>query len=187
MRDEFQRRLGLSARPRLGLLYYSSNLLEVAAFDGRKYVLKTADGARYIFDNVGRLTEHQYSDGEWNKLKYESGRLTRVTGSDGNFIDFAYDSASGKVRTASASTGQAVSYTTSPDGDLTESSGTDVLTYEYDDRHNLTRIGYPDGTWNGLTYNNDKDWVTSFRNRKGCLEKYEYNMDPKDPKNIFGR
>ena len=53
--------------------------------------------------------------------------------------------------------------------------------YKYDKLHNLLRIDFPDKTYKELTYNNDRDWVTSFRNRKGCVEKYDYKLDPKDP------
>ena len=49
----------------------------------------------------------------------------------------------------------------------------------------MKRIDYPDNTYKALTYNKDKDWVTSFRNRKGCMETYDYQISKEDPKNHF--
>ena len=57
--------------------------------------------------------------------------------------------------------------------------------YSYDDVHNLTRIDFSDGTYKALTYNKDKDWVTTFRNPKGCMETYDYQTSKDDPKNHF--
>src|SRR5690606_5757339 len=57
--------------------------------------------------------------------------------------------------------------------------------YAYDDLHNLTKITLPDGTYKALTYNKDRDWVTSFRNPKGCLETYDYTLGKPDPKSYF--
>ena len=57
--------------------------------------------------------------------------------------------------------------------------------FGYDDVHNLTRIDYPDKTYKALTYNKDRDWVTSFRNRKGCVETYDYQVSKEDPKNHY--
>src|SRR5690606_27751250 len=43
----------------------------------------------------------------------------------------------------------------------------------------------PDKTYKELTFNKDKDWVTSFKNRKGCIESYEYEVDANDPNNHY--
>jgi hypothetical protein len=59
------------------------------------------------------------------------------------------------------------------------------FTYKYDDGHNLTRIEYPDGTYKALTYNKDKDLVSSFRDQKGCVENYTYKTDPSDRADHF--
>ncbi|MCB0361653.1 MAG: cell wall-associated protein wapA, partial [Bdellovibrionales bacterium] len=57
--------------------------------------------------------------------------------------------------------------------------------YSYDNLHNLTRIDYPDRTYKAITYNSDKDWVMSFRNRRGCVETYTYDVDKQDPKDHY--
>jgi YD repeat-containing protein len=61
--------------------------------------------------------------------------------------------------------------------------------FEYDDSRNLTKILYPDGSFKALTYNTKQDWVTSYTDRfatgRTCTESYEYNVDPKRPKDRF--
>ena len=42
-----------------------------------------------------------------------------------------------------------------------------------------------ENTYKALTYNKDKDWVLTFRNRKGCIETYDYQVSKTDPKNHF--
>ena len=54
--------------------------------------------------------------------------------------------------------------------------------YEYDRLHNLLKITFPDKTTEELTYNTRKDWVMSFKNRKGCKEIYNYWKNPKNSK-----
>ena len=60
-----------------------------------------------------------------------------------------------------------------------------TYSYQYDKLHNLTRINFPDNTYKALSYNKDKDWVTSFTDRKGCKEVYKYEADAKNPLNHY--
>src|SRR5690606_477489 len=57
--------------------------------------------------------------------------------------------------------------------------------YQYDELYNLTRIDYPDKTFVQLTYDKDRDWVMSFRDRRGCVESYKYIDGAKDPVNNY--
>jgi YD repeat-containing protein len=53
--------------------------------------------------------------------------------------------------------------------------------YEYDELHNLTKEIFPDKTTKTLTYDSDRDWVTSFTDRAECQETYTYKDDEIDP------
>ncbi|MEQ1666438.1 MAG: cell wall-associated protein wapA, partial [Bdellovibrionales bacterium] len=57
--------------------------------------------------------------------------------------------------------------------------------HEYDDLYNITNITFPDKTNIQITYNQDKDWVTSFKDRAGCKETYEYKDDEEDAVNNY--
>ena len=72
-------------------------------------------------------------------------------------------------------------------GDLTESSdaGSNAYKYEYDNVHNLTKIGYADGTAEEIAYwppaPPARSGAKSVRTRKGVLMEYGYWENPKDP------
>ncbi|MBT4760471.1 MAG: hypothetical protein HOO06_02130 [Bdellovibrionaceae bacterium] len=53
-------------------------------------------------------------------------------------------------------------------------------TYKYDRLHNLTRINFPDKTFKALSYNQKRDWVTSFTHRDKCKETYDYKVNKKN-------
>ena len=59
--------------------------------------------------------------------------------------------------------------------------------YAYDDLHNLINTVYPDQTTESLTYNKKKDWVMSFKNRKGCLESYSYGKNAKNSDHYYSK
>jgi hypothetical protein len=179
---EFKKRLGIVPYPKRDEPYIALDLLSHIIFNGKQFILEEQGKRVKKFDLAGRLTEIQFGNENYRKLRYTAGRLSRVSSNNGTFVDFSYDERSHKIRSAAASTGKTVEYQTSPGGDLLSVAG---YSYEYDQHHNLLRTNYPDGTWIELTYNVEKDWVTSFRNRRGCIEKYVYETSEDDPKLHF--
>ena len=101
-------------------------------------------------------------------------------------LNIFYNDKTGKIEAIHASNGKLSSYKT-VGGDLVQITNAAGRTYkyEYDKHHNLTKISFADGTNKQLTYNIERDLVTTFRNRKGCLESYSYEVSPEDPKNHF--
>ena len=120
------------------------------------------------------------------KINWERDELISVADNLGRKLSFKYYPTSKKVSEIVGPNSLSVHYTVKGE-DLVEVADTKAQHYKfsYDDLHNLKRIDYPDSTYKALTYNKDKDWVTSFRNRKGCIETYDYQVSKDDPKNHF--
>jgi YD repeat-containing protein len=183
---EFSRRLNFVFYPMLDLTYFRrGNPGDTIRFDGHQFI-RNSGGNTTTFDILGRLIAIQSHGGSTLTLKYESGRLLKVVSSTGAQIAFSHDSPTGKVSRLSTSKGRTVVYKTRGDDliEVVDSNGRNTR-YDYDSNHNLIRITFPDGQHVELTYNVEKDWVTSFRDQKGCLESYSYEMAPSDGRNHF--
>jgi YD repeat-containing protein len=48
--------------------------------------------------------------------------------------------------------------------------------FDYDRLHNLTSARYPDGSEELLTYDSDRDRLTKYQGRDGCIETYEHTI-----------
>ncbi|TCA34342.1 hypothetical protein E0H70_07365 [Rhizobium leguminosarum bv. viciae] len=186
LREEFLRRLGPSYYPLLNVTYVSSDMRGSVIFNGREFTLFQGDGRMEVFDYEGRLKRQTTAAGRWITLTYKDGRPVRVRHEDGPYLDLIYSEDPRKLAKIVSSEGSQVSYRIEKE-DLREVTVTngDRFRYGYDANHNLTRIDFPDGTFKELTYNREKDWVTSFTNRKGCVESYIYSESKDDPKNHF--
>ena len=60
-----------------------------------------------------------------------------------------------------------------------------VYTFEYDELHNMTKATWPDKSSIQLTYERNKDWVLSYKDRQNCTENYTYEASKDDPKNHY--
>jgi YD repeat-containing protein len=120
------------------------------------------------------------------KLAWEKDKLVSVADNAGRKLSFKYNGANGKVTEIIGPNNLKSTYSVKGEDlvDVADAKG-QKFKYAYDDVHNMTRIDYGDNTYKALTYNKDKDWVLSFRNRKGCTETYDYQMSQDDPKNHF--
>lgn len=186
MVQEFQRRMFGSSWTQLST-YTTPGSEETIEFDGRSYIRKFDSGSlsSEVFDIGGRLTSQRYVDGGSIGLSYDRGRLSKVTASDGSYIEFFYDPGSTKVRRASSSNGETIEYMVK-EGNLLQTKGPrGTYKFDYDGAHNMVRETLPDGNFIELTYNVEKDWVTSVRTVEGCIERFDYQVYPDDPKNHF--
>jgi YD repeat-containing protein len=145
-----------------------------------------ADGTYEHFDEQGRLTAMFDRNTNSLKLSYEKNRLTGIVDNQGRRLTVTYQANSGKVKKIVGPNNLTATYIFKGE-DLIEVSDSSQKRYKfaYDDVHNLTKITYPDGKTKGLTYNKDKDWVTSFQNEKGCVEKYDYQINKEDPRSYY--
>lgn len=177
--------------------------------DGKKSVVYTADGMsieKITFD--GASYTRQLADGSSQRFDAQ-GRMTALYDKNGNFLRFTYNGA--VIKDVTDNTGKRLTFTFYPNRRVKEIVGpgniraqykykgenlTEVVnmwkntySYEYDDTHNLTKITYPDKTFKALTYNQQKDWVTSFTERANggvsCTESYKYETSKQTPRDHF--
>lgn len=150
--------------------------LENIEFKGEYYQRNLVDGSSHRYDKEGRLIQMADKNGNYLKLIQSPRGPTEIVDNNGRKLSFIYNE-NKKIKKISGPDGIQAEYKFSGD-DLVEikNAWTNTYTYKYDDLHNLVQINFPDKTSKKITYNTDKDWVTSFVNRKGCLEKYDYKL-----------
>lgn len=187
LRDEFVRQLGLSGKAQEGVKYFADGRINDAVeFKNGEYVRTLPGGTFQKFDKSGQMVQMSDRTGNFIKLFYTGGRLTRITDNKGASLNLQYYPNSKYVKQISGPSGLKAEYKYKGEL-LTEikNSWGNTFKYEYDELYNIVKILYPDKTFVALTYNKEKDWVTSFRDRKGCVENYTYIDGEKDPLNNY--
>lgn len=188
MRDEFSRRLNIKGKVEDGVLFLANGReAETIMLKAGQYKRTLPDGTYQLFEaDTGRMVQMYDKNQNYLKFAWEKDVLVSASDNAGRKLSFKYDAVSKKVKEIVGPNGLTARYTMKGEdlAEATDAKG-QKYKYSYDDTHNLTRIDFPDATFKALTYNKDKDWVTSFRNRKGCMENYEYVMSKDDPQNHF--
>ncbi len=186
-REEFARRIGLKGSALKDATYYANGREnETVAKSADNYKRTLADGTYQLFDPVGRLLALYDRNGNSLKMVYQKDLLSGVVDNNGRRLTILYHPNTKRVRKITGPNGLTAQYTFKGE-DLKEvrNAFKTKYSYDYDDVHNLTKISQPDGTTRQIKYNADKDWVTSYINEKGCVEKYEYKVNEDDPKNHY--
>lgn len=130
------------------------------------------DGHTYLRKENGLSTQRFNRDGtlEPNKLifndiaKNESGHIKNISLADGTKLHYIYNE---KNLVQIKKNGQL------------------LFSYKYDDLHNLTKVQYPDSSYEQISYDSDRDWVRSFTGRSGCTEHYNFITPNPGNKNYF--
>ncbi len=187
LRDEFSRQLKLKGKIAPGATFYANGRdVENILIKNNEFVRTMPDGTYQKFNMDGRLTFLFDRNGNYLKLDWKADQLTSVTDNNGRKLNFKYGGPSKKVQEISGPNGLVAKYKFNGE-DLKEATNAWKATFkhEYDDLHNMTKVDFPDKTAKTLVYNKDKDWVTSFKDRRGCTETYSYDVDKEDPKNHY--
>ncbi|OFZ19466.1 MAG: hypothetical protein A2Z20_05435 [Bdellovibrionales bacterium RBG_16_40_8] len=187
LRDEFAKQLNISGSISENSRYTADGRAnDFIIYKNNEYVRNLPNGTVQKFNKIGRLTQMSDKNGNFIKLVHSGERLTAVSDNTGSSLQFKYYDNSKYVKHIVGPSGYSASYKYNGEN-LTEvtNSWKNTYKYEYDDLYNLTKAIYPDKTYIALTYDKDKDWVTSFRDRKGCKETYGYVDSDKDPLNNY--
>ncbi len=188
LREEFGRQLNLKGKVDDGVVYLANGReSETITIKAGTYRRLLPDGTSQAFDiSSGRLVQMYDKNQNYLKLVWEGSSLRTVADNMGRKLTLTFNSTTKKVEKIVAPGNVASSYVTKGE-DLVQAKDSNGTTYRYtyDDLHNMVKITYDDKTFKALTYNKDRDWVMSFRNRKGCVESYTYTQSPKDPLNHF--
>lgn len=188
MREEFARRLDIKGSVDAGTVFYANGKeSENITFNGENYKRTLSDGTYQLFDaKTGRLTHMYDKNGNYLKLAWGKDGLLGVVDNMGRKLTFKLYPTTKKVAMIIGPDKLTATYKTKGDNlEQVRNAEGEVYKYDYDELHNLTKITLPDKTYKSLTYNKDKDWVTSFRNTKGCIESYDYILGKPDPKSYF--
>ena len=188
LREEFGRRLSLKGKVEDGVVYLANGReSETILMKNGVFRRTLADGTSQAFDPTsGHMTGMADKNQNYLKIAWNRDTLASVTDNMGRKLTFKFNDASKKVERVVGPNNLTASYVTKGEDliEVTDTKGAKHK-YAYDDVHNMRRVDFPDGSYKALTYNKDKDWVTSFRNRKGCVETYDYHESKDDPKNHF--
>lgn len=188
MKEEFARRLEIKGSVKSGAIYLANGKESenIAITDGY-YKRTLSDGTYQRFDlKTGRLTHMYDKNGNYLKLAWSKDVLLGVSDNLGRKLTFKSDPSSKKVALIVGPNKMTATYDTAGDNLVAvKNASGEVYKYGYDELHNLVKITLPDKTSKELAYNKDKDWVTSFKNPKGCVETYDYMLGKPDPKSYF--
>lgn len=186
-RDEFAKRIGLKGNIEKDTTYYASGREnETISKQESVYKRSLADGTFQHFDFNGNLVAIYDRNSNSLKLIYDKNKLTGVLDNNGRRLTLSYDPTTKRLKRIAGPNNLKAEYVFKGEDlkEVTMANGKKEK-YEYDEVHNLTKIIFANGKTKTLTYNQDKDWVTSFKNEKGCIETYEYKVNPEDPKNHY--
>ena len=161
---------------------------ESLLFTGNEFRRNHVDGKKQVFNKKGYLVMETNSKGEWMKIVRKGTKIQKILTNKGLSWQFRKNP-KGTPGFYIAGQNEKVTYIIQKDN-LAQvirkraSKKKKKIEYEhnYDSYHNMIKTRYPDHTYEALTYNEDKDWVVSFKDRRGCREAYKYvtNKNNKD-------
>lgn len=188
IRSEYARKLNIKGDITEGTEFYSaSGSVDVIARKKDFFLRSSPDGTSQRFDLKGQLLQVNDKNGNFLKFNYKGEVLTDLVDNNGRKLTFTYDAANGKVKEIKGPNNTVTTYKYKDVSNLIVAVTMDNITYayEYDELHNMTEIKFPDGTKRVITYDKQKDWVMSYKERDGCVESYEYTPSQDDPKNHY--
>lgn len=187
LRQDFETRLNLKGDIKDGAHYIVDGRDNEFVIQSKGSFTRTLpDGSKQKFNANGQLTAMYDKNNNYLKFGYSKDQLTSVVDNNGRKLTIKYSTSNKKVAQILGPNGMSAQFKhKGEDLIYAKNSWGNEFSYSYDDLHNLTKITYPDKTTREITYNKDKDWVTSFKNRKDCKESYEYKSDDNDPINHY--
>ena len=186
LRADFMEALDIKGKITAGVKYYANGRASEYVVLREGWLTRhLPNGVSEVFNRAGRLV--RAFDKAGNKIDITWGsKEVLVKDNRGRRLQIALGS-SGKVKHIKFNGKVVASYRHDEREDLrfARNAFGEEFSHNYDNLHNLIANIYPDKTEEKLTYNRKKDWVTSFRNREGCLETYGYGKNPKNPNHYF--
>ena len=171
-----------------GTLYLAvGHEVETVLKKSDQYLRNLADGTSQRFDLSGHLSQMFDKNGNYIKITWKGTVIGDVTDNNGRKLTFNFYPNTNKVKEILGPNNIKCEYKYKDVNNLASAKvdNGNLFAYEYDDLHNLKLIKYPDGSSKALTYDVNKDWVTSLRDRDGCLETYDYQPSADDPKSHY--
>ncbi len=184
-RLQLSRLLKLKGNVQVGKVYRKAgDPKDSVQWTGKQFKRRFKGGRVQIFNKEGFLVKQIEKSGQWIKIVRKNRSIKKILTSGGNSFNFRPNGKKNPGFTIKGS-GTHITYVINKKDNLvkvTRMIGGKKETFEhfYDDYHNLIRTRYPNNTYETLTYNVDKDWVSGFKDRKGCLEDYQYRSNKRN-------
>lgn len=186
LRSDFITALQLKGKITAGLKYYANGRSnEYIESKNNKFYRYLPNGVSEVFNSDGSLSRIYDKFGNYIDFTWTQSKIT-ITDNKGRRLILTLNPSNGKVKEAHFGKKAVARYKHNGKEDLVEVWSLKAgklrraFQYGYDGLHNLRVVAYPNKTTEKLTYDTRKDWVMSFKNRKGCLEKYDYWKNPKN-------
>jgi YD repeat-containing protein len=187
LRSKLAAEFGIRGDVKEGLVYLANGKeVENITFAKSAYTRKLSDGSTQKFDNFGRLVLMYDKNGNYLRLTHDKQKLKDVEDNNNRKLVFKYNS-NQQITSISGPNGLIAEYKFASLDHLSwvSNSWKNIYTYEYDELHNMTKATWPDKTSIQLTYDKNKDWVMTFKDRLNCTEQYIYEVGKDDPKNHY--
>ena len=141
-------------------------------FTGNQYIRTLPNGQMETFNKDGLLVKERDKSGNWISIQRKKGQIVKMMDNKGRSLQFRRKKG---VLTVTGPNKVKAVYVIKEDNlvKVTNSKGEEYHHF-YDNYHNLKKTRYPDNTYEALVYNTDRDWVMSFKDRRGCKETYKY-------------
>lgn len=185
LRADFLKALDIKGKAKKGSKHYAKGRAkEYVLVKAKGFIRELPNGVKEHFDKQGRLIK---SSGKHGKIEISWGaEQIQVMDERGRRLIFSLSEKAGKIKNVKF--GGKVVATYKHKGEnlvrATNSYG-ETFGHRYDKLHNLTKNIYPDKSTEELTYNVKKDWVMSFKDRRECLETYDYGVNKKNSNHYF--
>ncbi len=185
VRTQYASEFKIAASVKEGSTLYSGDReLDNILVTKEGYTRNLADGSSQKFTKDGKMLNWYDKNSNYIKFEWDKDKLKEVVDNNGRRLTFKWYDAAKKVKSVQGPDGIEVEYKYGSNNDdlvWVKNQWKNTYTYEYDELHNMTKAGYPDGTFVALTYDTKRDWVTSFVDREKCKETYKYEFDEKAP------
>lgn len=186
LREALAKELGLKGRAKNGEVYFAIGR------GSEKIILKDSiykrlmiDGTYQKFNSIGQIISMYDRNGNYLQINYNGKNIANVTDNNGKRLEFKF-SKNNKVSLIKGPENTQAKYKyNGQDLISVKNSWKNFYSYKYDDLHNLVSVSFPDGTKKTISYDKDKDLVTSFGDRNNCNETYVYQNSKDDPRNHY--
>lgn len=165
-----------------GVFFANGREVDQITYSKGVYSRQLPDGSSQRFNQQGRLTHMYDKNGNFLRFTYaQNGTIREVQDNNGRKLTFNYFN-NKKVQKVTGPLGMSAEYKFKNLDDLSwvQTANKSIYEYTYDDTHNMTRATFPDKTFIQIAYDVKNDWVTSFRDREGCVESYDYKFNPQN-------
>ena len=186
LRNEFLRAYKVRGKAVSGQVYFAEGRSgERLTYNKKGYFQRNLQSGvqQFFSQSHGRLVQVSDRTGNYIKIVWKGDQPQYMTDQQGRRVMFYYDN-KGQIRQIKG-LGKALAAYRIDDGNLVYARNQEgVYRHKYDDLHNLVLTMYPGNKKSPpqekLSYNTQRDWVTSFQNRRKCVETYKYEINPKN-------